>query len=140
MQRTLNRAVADTAMDAESAECHLALLESHFRQLCQVQQQIEKIDLEEDSRDQFEPDFIATKSTLLKRANANRRNGPEDSVLINSTCLGASSHNRLPSLKLTKFDGKYGENNRFIAAFNHMVYDDVLLSDIDNVRTQRYST
>jgi len=67
MQRTLNRAVADTAMDAASAECHLALLESHFRQLCQVQQQIEEIDLEEDSRDQFEADFIATKSTLLKR-------------------------------------------------------------------------
>jgi len=34
-------------------------LESHFRQLCQVQQQIEEIDLEEDSRDQFEVDFIA---------------------------------------------------------------------------------
>jgi len=38
------------------------------RTLCQVQQQIEEIDFEEDSRDQFEADFIATKSTLLKRA------------------------------------------------------------------------
>jgi len=85
IQRTSNRAVADTAMDAASAECHLALLESHFRQLCQVQQQIEEIDFEEDSRDQFEADFIATKSTLLKRANVSNRNGPEDSVLINST-------------------------------------------------------
>jgi len=118
-------------MDAASAECHLALLESHFRQLCQVQQQIEEIDLEEDSRDQFEAAFIATKSKLLKRARVSKRNGPEDSVLISSTCLGASSHNRLPSLKLPKFDGKYGEYNRFIAAFNHMVHDDVLLSDID---------
>jgi len=44
MQRTSNRAVADTAMDAASAECHLALLKSHFRPLCQVQQQIEEID------------------------------------------------------------------------------------------------
>jgi len=103
--------------------------------LCQVQQQIEEIDLEEDSRDQFEANFIATKSTLLKRANVNKRNGPEDSVLIISTCLGASSHNRLLSLKLPKFDGKYGEYNRFIAAFNHMVliltslrtYSDVFL-------------
>jgi len=73
MKRTSNRAVADTAMDAASAKCHLALLESYFRQLCQAQQQIEEIDLEEDSRDQFEADFIATKSTLLKRANVNKR-------------------------------------------------------------------
>jgi len=51
--------------------------------------------------------------------------------LINSTCLGASSHNRLPFPKLPKFDRKYGEYNRFIAAFNHMVHDDVLLSDIE---------
>jgi len=99
--------------------------------LCQVQQQIEEIDFEEDSRDQFEADFIATKSTLLNRANVSKRNGPEDSVLISSTCLGASSHNRLPFLKLSKFDRKYGEYNRYIAAFNHKVHDDVLLSDID---------
>jgi len=94
MHRTSNRAVADTVMVAASAECHLALLDSHFRQLCQVQQQIEEIDLEENSRDQFEAEFIATKSTLLKRANVNKRKGPEDSVLINSTCLGASSQFR----------------------------------------------
>jgi len=102
--------------------------------LCQVQQQIEEIDLEEDSHDQFDADFIVTKSTLLKRANVNKGNGPEDSVLINSTCLGASSNNRLPSLKLQKFDGKYGEYNRFIAAFNHMVLDDSFFPILTGLR------
>jgi len=58
MQRTSVRAVADTSMDAASAECHLALLESHFWQLCQVQQRIEPMNLEEDSRNQFEAEFI----------------------------------------------------------------------------------
>lgn len=75
--------------------------------------------------------YISVKSAIIKRIKLTRRPSEIEQSFFNSTSQGLNHHNRLPQIKLPKFDGKYSEYNRFINTFNTLVHEDATISVID---------
>ncbi|XP_037959581.1 uncharacterized protein LOC119688956 [Teleopsis dalmanni] len=119
-------------VDPTILECRLQILESHFKQLCHIQSQIEQLNPEDNARADFEELFVVSKAKILNLLKETRSNTSFENSVMNTTSNFSVAHNsRLPFLKLPKFDGKYANYNRFIAAFKHLVHNDPTLSDVD---------
>ncbi|XP_075157719.1 uncharacterized protein LOC142230985 [Haematobia irritans] len=118
-------------IDPTILECRLQILESYFRQISHIQTQIEKLNTSDNGRGDIEELYIGAKTTILKKLNPIRRSSEFESSFLNTTSQGISHHNRLPQLKLPKFDGKYSEYYRFINTFNTLVNDDGSIPIID---------
>ncbi|XP_050745630.1 uncharacterized protein LOC108030270 isoform X2 [Drosophila biarmipes] len=83
---------------------------------------IERLDAADDGRQDLEDVLIETKAIIITRIGASKKNRPEDASFFNSSANYATgNHNRLPLLKLPKFDGKYGDYMKFITTFTSMV-------------------
>ncbi|XP_061387580.1 uncharacterized protein LOC133322632 [Musca vetustissima] len=121
---------AGSKMDSTILECRMEILESYFKQLCQVQSQIEAINPNDNSRMELEEAFILAKAKIMKLLNKNRGSVSVDNSLMNAS-MACGSSSRLPSLKLPKFDGKYSEYKRFITAFNNMVHENPSINIIE---------
>ncbi|XP_073828191.1 uncharacterized protein [Musca autumnalis] len=117
-------------MDSTILECRLDILESYFKQLCDIQTKIEAINASDNSRMDLEETFIVAKAKILKLINKNRGSVTVDNSLMNVS-MACGSNSRLPSLKLPNFDGKYSEYQRFITAFNNIVHDNPTISLIE---------
>lgn len=118
-------------VDSTILECRLQILESYFKQLCHIQTQIEAISASDNSRSELEELFITVKAKILCFLNKSRASVSMEHSFMNVSMPGISNNSRLPSLKLPKFDGKYGEYKRFITAFNNMVHDISLINIIE---------
>ncbi|XP_073820296.1 uncharacterized protein [Musca autumnalis] len=118
-------------MDSTILECRLEILESYFKQLCDVQSKIEAINASDNVRVELEEAFIVAKAKIMKLLKKSRGSESAEMSLMNASMACGSSSSRLPSLKLPKFDGKYSEYKRFITAFNNMVNDNPAISVIE---------
>lgn len=112
-------------------ECRLQILKSYFKQISYIQTQIEKLDPTDISRSDLEELFISAKAVLITLMNKKRRHSDVEQSFLNVTNTPFSHHNRLPQLKLPKFDGKYSEYSRFISSFNTLVNEDSNIPTID---------
>ncbi|XP_036347309.1 uncharacterized protein LOC118756662, partial [Rhagoletis pomonella] len=121
--------------DARVLECRLQILDSHYRQLCQIQTQIENLQSTDTARASQEELFIAAKVKIMALLQAKRRpSAPSmaESSFINTTMTaGAAHHNRLPKLKLPSFDGKYATFKRFKSTFANLIHNDPYIATID---------
>ncbi|XP_075157710.1 uncharacterized protein LOC142230976 [Haematobia irritans] len=118
-------------VDSTILECRLQILESYFKQLCHIQTQIETLSPADTSRSDLEELFITAKAKILGLLNKSRSSIPGDTTLMNASIAGISTQSRLPSLKLPRFDGKYGEYKRFISTFNNMVHENQTITPVD---------
>jgi len=121
--------VPDTRVPEIELNCRLQLLDSYFKQISQVQSKIEDLQPKNTARGELEDLFIATKSLIIQglQSYQTMREAPSALNVTSSICHA----NRLPMLKLPKFDGKYAEYTRFITVFKNLVDNDMSLSPID---------
>ncbi|XP_036335398.1 uncharacterized protein LOC118745835 [Rhagoletis pomonella] len=136
MERNLKSIAAKIEQDKQGdlavVECRAEILEAYFQQICQLQTKIEKIDPDDEHRAEIEDLFVAAKAMISRRIGKGRKDKPDDSGVVNVTnCSNILHQSRLPSLKLPKFDGKYGEYNRFITSFRNLVHEDKSIPVID---------
>ncbi|XP_073845474.1 uncharacterized protein [Musca autumnalis] len=117
-------------MDSTILECRLDILESYFKQLCDIQTKIEAINASDNGRVELEETFIVAKSKILKLIKKNCGSVSMESSFMNAS-MACGSNSRLPSLKLPNFNGKYSEYQRFITAFNNMVHENPSISIIE---------
>ena len=54
-----------------------------------------------------------------------------DQTLFNASVSCSQHHTRLPSLKLPKFDGKYGDYKRLITLFNNKDHENPSITGVD---------
>lgn len=109
-------------------ECRLEILNSYIKQLMAYQTEIEKLCPDDSKRGELEDICVSTKSLLLSKLGGIRRASVSHDVTMS---LPTPSANRLPSLKIPKFNGKYSEYKNFITCFNNLVNDDPTLSTIE---------
>lgn len=119
------------SVDTTILECRLQILESYFKQISYIQSQIEKVSSADQARSDIEEQFIVAKASIMKRLTSCRRSSYADQTFFNNTTQGLSHHNRLPQLKLPKFDGKYSEYSRFISTYKSLVHEDPYIPTID---------
>ncbi|XP_065372316.1 uncharacterized protein LOC135964147 [Calliphora vicina] len=112
-------------------ECRLQILESYFKQISHIQAQIEKLDESDTNRSDIEELFISAKAPLVSFMNNKRGSCDIEQSFLNATQPLISHHNRLPQIKLPKFDGKYAEFSRFISTFNTLVHNESSIVTID---------
>lgn len=117
--------------DSTILECRLQILESYFKQLCHIQGQIEKLSPTDAARSDLEEIFIIAKAKIMGLLNKQRGSMQMDQTLFNASVSCSPHHTRLPSLKLPKFDGKYGDYKRFITTFNNMVHENSSITGVD---------
>ncbi|XP_073847639.1 uncharacterized protein [Musca autumnalis] len=117
-------------MDSTILECRLEILESYFKQLCDLQSKIEAINANDSARIELEETFIVAKSKILKLIKKNCGSVSMESSFMNAS-MACGSNSRLPSLKLPNFNGKYSEYQRFITAFNNIVHENSSISIIE---------
>lgn len=118
-------------VDATILECRLQILESYFKQICHIQGQIESMSPNDKTRCDLEEIFITAKAKILSLLNKSRCSVAMDTSFLNASTSSSSNQSRLPSLKLPRFDGKYGDYKRFITTFNNMVHDNPSITPID---------
>ncbi|XP_036347074.1 uncharacterized protein LOC118756415 [Rhagoletis pomonella] len=118
--------------DTHVLECRLQIVESYFQHISDVQNNIEALVPTDSSRVEIEETYISTKSKILSLINSRNRTSELNTSMFHATAFGNTSHhNRLPSLKLPKFDGKYAEYKRFFRTFCNMVHDDPTMPKVD---------
>ncbi|XP_017461729.1 PREDICTED: uncharacterized protein LOC108355067, partial [Rhagoletis zephyria] len=118
--------------DTHVLECRLQMVESYFQHISDVQNNIEALVPTDSSRVEIEETYISTKSKILSLINSRNRTSELNTSMFHATAFGNTSHhNRLPSLKLPKFDGKYAEYKRFFRTFCNMVHDDPTMPKVD---------
>ncbi|KAL7725853.1 hypothetical protein ACLKA6_014887 [Drosophila palustris] len=121
--------------DAETLNCRLQILESHHRQLSQIQTQIENAHSIDNERANQEEMYIAAKVNILSliqaKRNVHAHSGAESSFFNSSLIHGSGHNNRLPKLKLPNFDGKYANYKRFNTSFNNLIHNDPQIPTID---------
>ncbi|KAL7723285.1 hypothetical protein ACLKA6_002730 [Drosophila palustris] len=121
--------------DAETLNCRLQILESHHRQLSQIQTQIENAHSIDNERANQEEMYIAAKVKILSliqaKRNVHAHSGAESSFFNSSLIHGSGHNNRLPKLKLPNFDGKYANYKRFNTSFNNLIHNDPQIPTID---------
>lgn len=121
--------------DAETLNCRLQILESHHRQLSQIQTQIENAYSLDKERGSLEEMYIAAKVKILSLIQSKRsvhtHSGAESSFFNSSAIYGSGHNNRLPKLKLPSFDGKYANYKRFSTSFHNLIHNDPQISTID---------
>lgn len=118
-------------VDATILQCRLQILETYFKEICEVQGQIEKLNPADSSRSDLEEVFITAKAKLLSNLNKSRCSTSAEQSFLNASISAAPHQSRLPSLKLPKFDGKYADYKRFISTFQNMVHDNSMLTPVD---------
>ena len=101
-------------------------MESYFKQLCHIQGQLEDV-----ARSDFEEIFLVAKAEIMGLLNKIRGYMQLDQTLFNDSVSRTPHHIRLPSLKLPKFDGKYGDYKRFITKFYNMVHENSSITGVD---------
>nr|XP_036219442.1 uncharacterized protein LOC106625320 [Bactrocera oleae] len=117
--RNLHSIKQRTACEKVDSDTHV---DSYFQHICDVQNNIEALSPSDKSRAEVEE---TTKSEILSLINPRNRVSELNTSIFNATAFGnASHHNRLPSLKLPKFDRKYVEYKRFFRTFCNIVHDD----------------
>ncbi|KAM8702461.1 hypothetical protein ACLKA7_001792 [Drosophila subpalustris] len=113
----------------------LQILESHHRQLSQIQTQIENAHSIDNERANQEEMYIAAKVKILSliqdKRNVHAHSGAESSFFNSSLIHGSGHNNRLPKLKLPNFDGKYANYKRFNTSFNNLIHNDPQIPTID---------
>lgn len=112
-------------------DCRLQILESYFKQISHIQSQIEKLDESDTNRSDIEELFISAKAPLVSFMNSKRSSSDIDHSFLNMTQPIMSHHNRLPQIKLPKFEGKYSEFSRFISTFNTLVHHEPSIPTMD---------
>ncbi|XP_058978635.1 uncharacterized protein LOC131802432 [Musca domestica] len=105
-------------------ECRLGIVESHYKQASYYQSQIERLSPRDNGRAEIEELYVSIKTKILTQIGQGRR----PSIADQSFVLPHVPSNRLPSLKLPKFDGKYLEYKNFINMFNNLVHNDPNIS------------
>lgn len=120
-----------SSLDYTIIKCRLQILESYFTQVSYIQTQIERLDPLDEGRSDVEELFVQAKAYLVDLLSEKRRESDMDLSILNNTSSSFSHQNRLPQLKLPKFDGKYSEYSRFINTFNNMVHEEPCISKID---------
>ncbi|XP_065365533.1 uncharacterized protein LOC135958562 [Calliphora vicina] len=136
MKRNISQLKGKTDRNGDSSdytilECRLQILESYFKQISHIQTQIEKLDDSDMARSDLEELFISAKAPLVSLMNQKRSSGDIEQSFLNSSQSFVSHQNRLPQLKLPKFDGKYSEFSRFISTFKTLVHNESHIPIID---------
>lgn len=104
-------------VDFAAIECRLQIIESYFKQISDIQTQIEILNSEDTSRSEIEELYILIKSKLVHILESKIKPATADLSTLNTSVNNCSLKNRLPTLKLPRFDGKYAEYKRFFARF-----------------------
>ncbi|XP_017484223.1 PREDICTED: uncharacterized protein LOC108372921 [Rhagoletis zephyria] len=108
-------------IDTSVLECRLQIVESYFQRISEVHNNVEILVLTDVSRTEIEEIYIEAKSKLLSLINSRSRATEFNSSVFNATSYISNPHqNRLPTLKLPKFDGKYANYKRFFRAYSNM--------------------
>lgn len=120
-----------SSLDQMELECRLEVLNDHIKQLMNHQNDIEDVDNTDNSRGELENICIKAKTVLLKRINALREptSHLDNTILSNSSVVVQS--NRLPTIKIPKFSGKFQEYKNFISSFNKLVHNEPTLTDLE---------
>ncbi|KAI8115819.1 hypothetical protein CVS40_12025 [Lucilia cuprina] len=117
--------LVNESMSASELECRLSLVETYFKQLLSIQNDIETLQPKDISRTDIEELCILTKSKIIDLLGDNYKMASEASFAIPAT-----NKSKLPKLHLPNFDGKYAEYKNCISTFRQLVHNDSSLSDI----------
>ena len=118
-----------TSLSQIDLECRLDILNSYIRQLMAYQTEVEKLCPSDTKRDELEEVCIGAKSLLISMLGNRRRESTVHETTLNIPAMTPS--NRLPSLKIPKFSGKYAEYTNFISTFKSLVDSEESLSTIE---------
>lgn len=116
------------SLDQIDMQLRLEILDSYIKQLMDYQTEIEKLNPDDNKRGELEEVCIGAKSILLSKLGSTRRTSIIHDYTMSAPIPPA---NRLPHLRIPKFNGKYSEYQNFITCFNNLVNDDPTLSTIE---------
>uniref|UniRef100_A0A1I8PRY2 CCHC-type domain-containing protein n=1 Tax=Stomoxys calcitrans TaxID=35570 RepID=A0A1I8PRY2_STOCA len=120
MTRIKNVIESNTSLSHTELECRLGIIESYYKQASFYQNQIERLSPKDPGRHDIDELYVNVKSLILTLIGKHRRPSFSDQSFM----LPQPPPNRLPNLKLPKFDGKYLEYKNFINCFNNLVHKD----------------
>lgn len=126
--RIKNLVEKSTNLTPTELECRLGILESYFKQALAYQTQIERVLATDTGHSELEELYVTTKTKIISLMGEKRRSSTIEPSFMMPTPPPA---NRLPFLRLPKFNGKYAEYKNFIHSFNNLVHDDPTLTTIE---------
>ncbi|XP_037930807.1 uncharacterized protein LOC119665651 [Teleopsis dalmanni] len=114
-------------LSSTELECRLGMLDAYYKQVSYYQNQIERYCPIDSARSDIDELYVSTNCLILSLVDGRGRQSYHEQTFS----LPQLPSNRLPHLKLPKFDGKYLEFKNFIHIFQNLVDSDSLLTSIE---------
>ena len=127
--RKIRKGLVDKSISIEphELECRLEMLESHIKNVTELEAKLEDIDLDYECDGALEELYISTKGMLKALISQIKVENSQQTPIAPQ----ASSSSRLPKMALPKFSGKYSEFKNFLSLFETLVDNDKSLPNIE---------
>ncbi|XP_037931114.1 uncharacterized protein LOC119665925 [Teleopsis dalmanni] len=127
LTRIKNIIDASNNLSPTELECRLGMVESYYKQASYYQGQIERLLPQDTCRSEIDELYVIVKSRILNLLG-NRRSSQSHEHTFS---MPQMQYNRLPKLRLPRFDGKYLEYKNFINSFTNLVHSDQFIPPIE---------